>query len=283
MLIGAHVSISGGIDKAIERAKALGVTCIQTFASPPRTLQFFPYTEDVISAYHNARNQSLIQLHVFHAVYLVNLASDKPDYVKASIHSLIQYQQAATQLRAIGTIFHIGSHKGNGFDTVKTQIGQAIATILSESPISTSLIIENAAGLNGTVGQTIDEVAYLFDATQRAGGNIDRLGLCLDTQHAFASGIDARDQSQLDRYLSQVDHQIGLSHLQVIHCNDSKVTCNAHKDRHENIGLGELGNQGIKNWLTHPQLCHLPFILEVPGIDKKGPGKVDVEALLALL
>ncbi len=282
MLLGAHVSIAGGLDKAIDRGKAIGAACIQTFASSPRTLQFKPVTDEVITAYLSKRRQSSISLHVFHAIYLVNLASEKPDYIQASIESLILYQQLAGRIGAIGTIFHIGSHKGRGLDQVRLQVGQAIADISHASPEKTRIIIENAAGHAGTVGQTVDELGIIFDEVERAHGDTSKLGLCLDTQHAFASGVDTRNSEALDIYLKSIDTKIGLNFLQVIHVNDSKTAVASHKDRHENIGEGILGIDGISHWLHHPALCQLPFIMEVPGIDGDGPGKKDLEVLQRL-
>lgn len=283
MLLGAHVSIAGGIDKSIDRGTAIGADCIQTFASPPRTLSFYPYSSEIKARYKQLKQDSSIKLHVFHGVYLVNLASEKSDYVKASINSLVQYQQTASDLGVIGTIFHIGSHKGMGFDTVKQQIAHAIQSILHESPTGTLLMLENAAGHKGTVGQNIDELAEIFDIVDHKEEAQQKLGICLDTQHAFASGVDARDKESLNKFIDLVDQKIGISAIKVIHANDSKVAFDSHKDRHENVGQGELGNIGLKNWLTHPKLQHLPFILEVPGIEGSGPGKADLEALKNLL
>ncbi len=283
MNLGAHVSISGGMDKAIERGTAMGATCIQTFASPPRTLSFNPFNDEQIALYTQARRRSPIAIHVFHAVYLVNLASEKSDYLKASIESLINYQHLAGQLGVMGTIFHIGSHKGLGFDAVKQQVGKAIAEITHATPKNVRILVENAAGHAGTVGQSTEELAEVFDEVEAAGGEVNRLGLCLDTQHAFANGVDARLLEGLNTYLNEIDRQIGLSYLQVIHTNDSKVEAGSHKDRHENIGDGLLGREGISHWLNHPKLAHLPFILEVPGLHKDGPGKEDLERLERLI
>jgi deoxyribonuclease-4 len=283
MLLGAHVSIAGGIDKAIGRGEAIGAHCIQTFASSPRTLAFSPIAEEVVAAYTHARQHSAIQLHVFHGIYLINLASEKPDYVAVSTQSLIHYQHLAAQLHVLGTVFHIGSHKGAGFDQVKTQIAQAICTVLQETEPGTFLLVENAAGHAGTVGQTIDELATVFETVSILGGDMSKLGLCLDTQHAFASGVDPRTETGLADFLNMVETKIGLSYIKVIHTNDSKVDCASHKDRHENIGAGIIGPDGLRRWLTHPKLAHLPFILEVPGVDGDGPGKKDIDALKQLV
>lgn len=283
MLLGAHVSIAGGIDKAIGRGEAIGANCIQTFASSPRSLQFPAYPDEVIRAYVEAKKVSSIHNHVFHAIYLVNLANEKHEYVRASVESLTRYQQLAGKLGVLGTIFHVGSHKGIGFDQVKHQVAEAIATVVKESPPNTILLIENAAGHSGTIGQTLDELAELKELTIRAHASESQLGFCLDTQHAFASGIDARDEARLNDFLDSFEKKIGLSSLKVIHLNDSKVEFDSHKDRHENVGDGLLGSRGLSHWLKHPALRRLPFILEVPGIEGNGPGRLDMDRLKALV
>ncbi len=283
MEIGAHVSISGGINLAIERGEAIGATCIQSFASSPRSLAINPLTEEAINMYRLAKQHSGIKTHVFHGVYLINLANEKPDYVRASMESLIAYQQMAGSLGVMGTIFHVGSHKGNGFLSVKQGVAEAIATVVKESPAETVLMLENAAGHKGTIGQTIEELTELIEITVGLGADAKKIGLCLDTQHAFVSGVDARSADLLDAYLDQIDQLIGLKMLKVVHVNDSKFEFNTHRDRHENIGSGYLGEEGIGNWINHPKLKHLPFILEVPGRDKNGPGKTDIDELKALI
>ncbi len=283
MTLGAHVSISGGLDKAISRGESIGATAIQTFASSPRSLKFIPHSEEVIKAYLAAKAQSSVKDHVFHAVYLVNLASEKPDYVEASKESLISYQTLAGKIGAIGTIFHVGSHKGAGFDTVKESVAQAISEVVTASPDKTMLLLENAAGHAGTIGQTVDELAFLVNAAIRKGADETKIGVCLDTQHAFVSGVDGRDLQKLNQFIDEVDEKIGIDKVKVIHVNDSKYEFNAHRDRHENIGSGYLGNEGIANWLNHPQFKSLPFILEVPGKNSGGPGSEDIADLRALL
>jgi deoxyribonuclease-4 len=282
MDIGAHVSISGGMHLAIPRGEAIGATAIQTFASSPRTLKLFPVDEEIIGQYLKARSQSSILTHVFHGIYLVNLANEKPDYVKISMQSLINYQDLAGKLGVLGTIFHVGSHKGNGFDQVKKSVAMAISEIVKSSPDNTILMLENAAGHKGTIGQTLEELIYLIETAIALGADEKKIGLCLDTQHAFVSGVDARDGEKLDAYLAMIQSELGLNFVKVIHVNDSKYECNTHRDRHENVGSGFLGKQGLANWLNHPKLRNLPFILEVPGRETKGPGAVDINELKAL-
>jgi deoxyribonuclease-4 len=192
MDIGAHVSISGGMHLAIPRGEEIGATAIQTFASSPRTLKFLPIDDGVIHQYLEARRQSSIRVHVFHGIYLVNLANEKPDNVKASMESLINYQNLAGKLGVLGTIFHVGSHKGNGFEQVKKRVATSISEKVKSSPDKTILMLENAAGHKGTIGQTLEELFYLIETAIYLGAEEKKIGLCLDTQHAIVSGVDAR-------------------------------------------------------------------------------------------
>lgn len=271
--LGAHVSIAGGFDKCLDRIAALGGNCLQTFASSPRSLQTKPLTSDQISSYLAKKAKLKIGPHYFHGVYLVNLASADKSYREASIDSLIFYQQLAGELGAAGTVFHIGSHQGRGLAESVDQIVAAINFVLDSSPKDTRLILENAAGHAGTVGASFEE---LHDILSRIG-NKSKIGVCLDTQHSFASGIP------LEKALDRFDHLIGAKHLTVIHCNDSKTEFSSQRDRHANLGEGFINPLSLKNFLTDPRLKNIPIVLEVPGDADSGPRKQDLEKLKTLL
>src|SRR3989344_5927515 len=132
MYLGAHVSIAGGFDKCLDRAQKLGANCLQTFASSPRSLRYNAIAAEVIESYKKKKAELKLGPHFFHGVYLVNLASERPDYVRASVASLIFYQEMAGEIGGEGTIFHIGSHKGRGFEKVRDQIAQALETVLAK-------------------------------------------------------------------------------------------------------------------------------------------------------
>lgn len=271
MYLGAHVSIAGGFSKCLERISDMGGNCLMTFASSPRSLQTKAFTEKDIAQYKELKTKLKLGPHFFHGVYLVNLASEKQDYLEASIDSLVFYQQLAGEIEAIGTIFHIGSHTGRGFDAVKDQIVRAINFVTDSTPKGIRLILENSAGQSGTVG-SLEELAEIISRV----GDKSKIGVCLDTQHTFAAGIP------LETVLSKFDQTIGLKHLAVIHCNDSKSDFNSHLDRHENLSEGQIGKESLKKFVTDPRLENIPLILEVPG-DGDGPRKADIDTLKALV
>lgn len=282
MLIGAHVSIAGGIDKSIQRAVDIGANCIQTFASSPRTLAFKPVDPDTIKSYLEQKKQHGIQKHLFHGIYLINLAHENPVMLQKGVESLISYQQLAGQIEGMGTVFHIGSHKGKGLESVLNQVAKAIKEVIDQTPDGVTLYLENAAGHKGTIGQTFIELSQILDAVSQLNPDMSKLAVCIDTQHAFASGYDLRNSQGLEQMLDEADSTFGLDLVQTIHINDSLMPFDSKRDRHANIGEGEIGTQGLSSVVNHPKLKHLPFFLEVPGKDKSGPRKQDVDQLKSL-
>jgi deoxyribonuclease-4 len=272
MYLGAHVSIAGSFAKCIDRAAALGANTFMTFASSPRSLQtqLFPKTE--IDLYLKKKSEFRLGPHFFHGVYLVNLATENPDYLVASCNSLIFYQQLAGRINAVGTIFHIGSHKGRGFSATVNQIIDSVNQVIAASPAGTKLILENAAGQANTVGQTFEELAQIITGIK----DKSKIAVCLDTQHAFAAGY--RPEEVLDAF----DRIIGLPYLSVIHFNDSQTDFNSHVDRHDNIGSGKIGIKNMAKILNDPRVKQIPFILETPGENHSGPRKQDVDLLKQL-
>ncbi len=274
MFIGGHVSIAGGLDKSIDRIVELGGNCLMTFASSPRSLTTNPVSPQIIKKYLDKKTQHAIGPHFFHGVYLVNLASDNDQLLKLSIDSLIFYQQLAGEIGAVGTIFHVGSHKGVGLDKTINQIVASINYVLDSSPKGVRLILENAAGHAGTIGSTFDELGEIISRV----GDKSKIGVCLDTQHCFASGIS------LESVLLKFDKSIGLKRLSAIHFNDSKTEFASHLDRHENIGEGKIGSDNLKSFLSkcQSQVPNCPIILEVPGDGKSGPRKKDIDIVKSL-
>jgi deoxyribonuclease-4 len=274
MYIGAHVSIAGGFDKCIERASKLGSNCLMTFASSPRSLKFQVPSDKVTEKYKSEKTKYEMGPHFFHAPYLVNLAAEDKNYVIASRDLLISYQQLASQIGAVGTIFHIGSHKGSGFESRLTQIVTTVNYVLDSSPRGTRLILENAAGQGGTIGVNFTELREIIDRI----GDKPKIGVCLDTQHAFASGI------YLDKMIDQFSHEVGIKYLAAIHLNDSKTDFDSHVDRHENLGQGKIGKDILRKFILNckSKVENCPIILEVPG-DGDGPRKKDVDNLKKLI
>jgi deoxyribonuclease IV len=319
MIIGGHVSIAGGISKAVERAAERDFNGIQIFASAPQSYAKPSVSPEEVDRFNKLYKEKGMQFLVFHAIYLLNLASEKPSLVHASIESLIGYMQFGEKINSIGTIFHIGSYKERTFDDVKEQLVSSFLKILNETELnhvsrisdheptgdviarsnatkqSQYLIIENAAGgppsleelrrgrHNGKVGATLDELVYLHnEITSRIPHLGSRIKFCIDTQHLYASGIDTGNFEIFGKWLQEFDKKIGIEKLICIHANDSKTELGSKHDRHENIGEGKIGIEGFKNIIHQPLLKNIPFILEVPGFDGTGPDRKNVDTLKSL-
>jgi len=276
MLIGGHVSIAGGLDKAISRAEAQGFEVIQTFASSPRSFSITKYTNEQITAFNQAFSHSkTVKQLFFHAVYLINLASEKAYLLNLSIESLVSYLNFGAKVNCSGTIFHVGSSKDLEFKDVKEKVVASIKQILAQTPKSQYLIMESAAGAGNVIGDSLEELVAIFQ-----GVNSRRFKITLDTQHLWASGVNVVDNDIFDKWLKQFDQQIGIENLVCLHINDSKSPIGSKLDRHENIGMGFIGKTGFKNILNQPLLKNKPLILEVPGIKGEGPDKENRELLL---
>lgn len=266
MLIGAHVSPAGGPAKAIARGEDLGAQAIQIFNQSPRMWRPSPYTSEQIAAYHEARAASSVDALMIHAVYLLNAASDDPEIAAKTLTSLIASLRAGDELAAVGVVLHPGSAKTGPVGPAIERAGAVIAEALAESD-HCPLHLENTAGAGGTLGRSFEELALLIDA---AGGH-ERLGICLDSCHLYASGHDIRTPESLGRVLDECDRTVGLERLGSLHLNDSQTPLGSNRDRHADIGEGELGPEGCATFLSEPRFQDLPCVLETPGPDKKGP------------
>lgn len=273
MELGAHVSAAGGVDKAVGRAANIGAEAIQLFASSPRGWRFKPIPEDKAESYKAKAESEGIGSTFLHGSYLVNIGG-KPELVEKSIDSLVNHMNAASQLGARGVIFHSGSHKGVGFDAVFDQAIGALMRVLESTDDEVQLIIENCAGMGAQIGASFAELGRMIKAVDSP-----RLTICLDTEHAFAAGYNIADPEGLEKTMAEFDAEIGLDRLVVVHANDAKVEFGSGIDRHENIGEGYIGIEGFETIMGHAAFAEVPFLLEVPGMDKKGPDKVNLDRL----
>jgi deoxyribonuclease-4 len=275
MLLGAHVSSAGGFAKARERGGAIGAEAIQGFSQSPRQWKGPVIDFDMLRADRNLDRLG-VQKTFLHATYLINLATANDELWEKSIVCLTQNLLAGTGVACDGVVLHIGSHHGAGLDDTLERITTAITRAFEEverraGETSCRLLLENAAGAGHTVGRTFEELAQVIEAA----GDDPRLGVCLDTQHAFASGIGFDTREAADETVARFDATIGLDKLGLIHLNDSKVPFGANRDRHENLGDGEIGASALALLLGHPDLDHVPAVLEVPG-DGDGPRESDM-------
>jgi deoxyribonuclease-4 len=271
MLIGAHVSQSGGLSKAVGRGVDLGCEAIQIFNQSPRMWRPTAYREEDFSAFREAMDDSPIKAVIIHAVYLLNCGSDDPEIREKSLASLIQSLRVGDGIGAAGVVLHPGSAKTGHVGEAIARAGELIAEALAETG-ECPLHLEDTAGAGGTLGRSFEELRDLIDA---AGGGA-RLGVCLDSCHLLASGYDVRTASGLAETLDRFDELVGLDRLGSLHLNDSVNPLGSNRDRHADIGAGELGDEGCAAFLTEPRFEQLPCVLETPGPDRKGPTREEI-------
>jgi deoxyribonuclease IV len=256
----------------------MGAEAIQVHPTPPGFWGSPKLDENRIATFKEAKAKHASPPFYFHAVYLINLAGDDTTLRQRSESTLAGYLKAADDLGVDGVIFHTGSHKGGGFKTRLPQITEHIKRVLERAdPKSARLLIENNAGLGGCVGARFEEIAEMLSAV----GGDKRVAVCFDTCHAFASGYDERNAAEVKKTIDELDRVVGLGRVEVIHCNDSVTGLGSNRDRHANIGDGQIGEEGFKALLHEPRLSKLPFILEVPGAGG-GPDAEQVSILKRL-
>jgi deoxyribonuclease-4 len=274
MLFGAHVSSSGGISNAIDRAVDLGCDAVQVFTQSPRMWRPTAHAPTEVERFRARRAEARIGGVVCHALYLVNLASPDPDIHAKSVAAMKASLEAAEAIGAEGVIFHVGSHLGAGLEDGLTRVVPAMRELLELTTDDLWLLMENSAGAGGTIGRSVDELAIILDALDRH----PRLGLCLDSCHWWVSGVDVTDPRALDEAVTDLDARFGLDRLRCLHVNDAAALLGSNRDRHASIGEGELA-EGLGTFLGHAAFQALPAILETPGPEGHGPDADEVQRL----
>ncbi len=280
MNIGAHVRGGGKLIPSLEAGVEIGATSIQIFTQSPRMWKASQYAPEVLEAYREAQANHPSVTHTFcHATYLINLASPDKELYERSVACLISNLSTGRGMASSGVVLHVGSHMGSGFETALPQMAEAFKRALDAADSAPPgvedcpILIENAAGTGGTVGRSLDEIQALIDAT----GGDERIGLCIDTQHLWASGIDYSSTHGTSKLVNEIDMRIGLDRLRCFHLNDSKIELGGNRDRHANIDEGTIGTMGLAALVGHPDFRDLPLLLEVPGAGD-GPRVEDVIA-----
>jgi deoxyribonuclease-4 len=271
MLIGAHVSTAGGLANAVERGAERGCESIQIFNQSPRMWRPTKYGEEDFAAFREAMAASEVEAVVIHAVYLINCASKDSELRKKSLSSLAHALRIGDGIGAAGVVLHPGAQKGEPLGPSIERASKTIAAALEESE-SCPLLLEQTAGHKGLLGRDFDQTAELIEG---AGGG-ERLGLCLDSCHLFVQGYDITDEAHLGTVLDEADAKIGVERLGCVHVNDAAAPLGSCRDRHANIGKGEMGKRGLAAFLSEPRFEGLPATLETPGPEKKGSDKKEV-------
>jgi deoxyribonuclease-4 len=250
---------------------------MQIFSRSPRSWRARKIAQDEAAEFCKRRQHAGIEPVVVHIPYLINLCSPDPELHRRSTDEFAADLRRAALLEADYFVSHVGSHKGAGDQVGLTQISTALREILTQDPGEVLVILENTAGSANSLGHTFQQLQSIIEAVDMPG----RLGICLDTAHAFEAGYDVATQEGLEKTLADLSHWVGIEHLKVIHANDSKTALNSGSDRHEHIGKGQIGLEGFRTIVNHPLLRGLPFILETPH-DQLGGYEVDLPVLRSL-
>jgi len=262
--VGVHVSIAGSLDLAVDRAKDAGCDVFQMFSRNPRGWNYKPLAEEDATLFRSKVKTTGI-IPVDHMPYLPNLATPKLDMFDKSVDTLAAELERCGRLKIPYLVTHLGHHLGDGIAGGRMRVIKAIGTALKKADNDVMLLVENTAGEKNSVGSSFEHIRGIMDGLDFP----DRLGVCFDTCHAFAAGYELRTDDGLSDTLAQFDEQIGLENLRIIHLNDTKGDKGSGLDRHEHIGMGFIGEEGMRRVLHHRSLRDLPFICETPVDDRR--------------
>ncbi len=269
MLLGCHLSIAGGLERAVARAEELKINALQIFSHNARSWRMDPIKPDEAQRFIERRQRAHVEYAVIHTIYLINLASPDPKNFKRSVQALQDEVQRAGALKIPHVNTHIGAHMGQGVTKGLERIVEALHTVLAsphaKNAPTVKILLENSAGEGTELGASFAELGAILKALQ----GTSRVGVCLDTCHAFCAGYDLTTPQGLEKTLQELDREVGLERVELIHVNDSKFPLGSRRDRHEHIGQGHIGTEGFRLIVNHPALRDKPFILETPKDDEQ--------------
>lgn len=281
--LGAHMSIGGGIWKALERGKELGCDTVQIFTKNARSWRAKPLSQEEVALFRRTQQSTGIEPVVAHDTYLINLASPKDDLYEKSIEALQTELERAQALGIPYMVMHPGAHMGSGEEEGLYRISRALNLIHQRAPdLKVMVLLETTAGQETNLGWRFEHLARIIEMLEEDW----RVGVCFDTCHVFAAGYDICSDEGYRRTFEEFDEVIGLERLKVIHLNDSKAPCGSRIDRHEHIGRGKIGLEAFRRLLTDDRFAELPFIIETPkGQSPQGEDwdRVNLRLLRSLL
>ncbi len=263
--VGAHVSISGGMEKAVERQEEAGGSCGQIFAGSPRTWSVSEYDDSEGEELQDLRDEKEQNPYSIHSTYLVNLGTPKDDLFEKSLNCLQAELDAAEALNVEYVVFHPGAHTGSGLENGIERIAEGIDEL--EIPEGVTLLLENTAGKGTTIGKTFGQLRQIMDKMETDG---EKVGVCIDTCHAHAAGYEFADEEGFKDMVQEIEEDLGLEKVKMLHLNDSKDEKGSEKDNHEHIGEGNIGEEGFRNVVNSEKLEEIPMVLETPVTDEKG-------------
>lgn len=262
MHFGAHVSVAGGLWNAPINASALGCEVLQMFSRSPHGGQPKPITTDDVQQFQDGMQKYKIARAYLHAPYFINLASKEKRIRGGSVQILRQELERGTQLGVRALMFHPGSAKDLGQEEGVKAVIACLNQILDGYKGTCQLLLEISAGAGMVMGDTFEEIAAFIHGAERGA----EIGVCFDTQHAFASGYDLRTTAAVQKTFEKFDRLVGLKKITVSHCNDSLTDFESHKDRHAHLGEGKIGTAGFRAIVQHPGLRHVDFVVETPTL-----------------
>ena len=274
--IGAHMSIAGGLQLALERGRAVGCGAVQIFLKNQRQWAARPLEADEVRAFRAARRTHAIR-HVFaHSSYLINLAAAEPTEWQRAVEAFHDELERAEALGLPFVIIHPGSHRGEGLEAGVARIARALDLVLERTRgYRVMVLLENTAGGGATIGRSFEELAALLDAVKEP----ERVGICLDTCHLFAAGYDVRNREGYETAMRACARLIGIRRVRAFHLNDAKAPCGSGLDRHEKIGRGKMGVAAFRLLMNDRRFARVPMALETP---KDPEPKADRDALTLL-
>ncbi len=276
MLLGAHMSIAGGVYKAIERGKSVGCDIVQIFTKSSNQWKAKPLTDEDVRLFNEAKVETGISIVVGHTSYLINLASPDPITYDKSLKSMRDELERAEALGLHSLVMHPGSHMGKGEEAGLKRIAQSIDAVHKSLPgLKVKITLEITAGQGTNLGFRFEQIARIMDRVKAP----ERLSACFDTCHAFTAGYDIRTKKAYIATMREFDKVIGLDNLTVVHLNDAKKELASRIDRHEHIGKGQIGLDGFRWLMNDRRLRKVPMSLETP---KGKELKEDVENLATL-
>ena len=278
LLIGAHMSISGGLEKAIKQGDSINCSVIQLFTKNNRQWHAKKLSADEIALFKKAAQESPIKCIVAHASYLINIGSPKNDVAAKSATALRRELERCQELDIPYLVLHPGSHLGHDEQEALERIAHNLDAALEAAPGHTSILLETMAGQGSSVGHTFKQIATIIELSRHK----KRLGVCLDTCHVFAAGYDMSTKPNYEKMWQEFDGTIGINKLKVIHVNDSKKEVGSHVDRHEHIGKGKIGINGFKLLFNDERFFDIPKILETPKATLADDEK-NIKTLISLL
>lgn len=277
--IGAQVSVAGGVALAIDRAKAIEAEAVQVFVDPNRRYPRAPLPLEELGRLRRGLRAARLPGYV-HVPYLANVATADTTLLGRSVEMVARALVAADAARLRGVVVHPGSHLGRGFAAALEGTIGAFARAWSTAGVDVPLLIENTSGAGGHLGSELSELRTLLDELDREGV---RAGLCIDVQHAHASGFDLSSVDGVRAFATALRGQRIARRIGLVHANDSRSASGSKLDRHANPGAGTIGARGLRALATVSELARVPWILEVPGKDHSGPRRADVRRLRRIL